>query len=309
MLPCLTNDGKIVLESKCKVAMAPDGNGGLYGAMADKGMLKDMQDRGVDYLHTICVDNALVKPLDPGFLGYCITSNAQVGSLVCPKSHPDEKVGVLCLKNGKWMVVEYSEIDDVAPEDKVRRDDNGELVFRHGNICNHVYSLDFLVNTVVPNLGNMYHIARKKIGCADENGNTFKPTSNNGIKLEMFIFDVFPLCDPARMCVYEVARSNNFSPVKNAPGPGTTDSPTSALAMVTKLHRSWLEKAGVNVVGEGDVEVSPLLSYQGEGLESLSGSTIQAPAFITLGAGNGNGGLVKLADKFVGGANNYVLFK
>ena len=32
---------------------------------------------------------------------------------VLPKCSPDEKVGALCLRNGRFAVVEYSDIDDV----------------------------------------------------------------------------------------------------------------------------------------------------------------------------------------------------
>ncbi len=38
----------------------------------------------------------------------------------------------------------------------------------------------------------MYHVAEKKIPYADPEGATAVPKANNGIKLESFIFDVFP---------------------------------------------------------------------------------------------------------------------
>ena len=59
MLPCLTENGKIIMESASKVAMAPDGNGGIYPSMVQSGMLEDMSKRGVKYLHVFSIDNAL----------------------------------------------------------------------------------------------------------------------------------------------------------------------------------------------------------------------------------------------------------
>jgi hypothetical protein len=38
----------------------------------------------------------------------------------------------------------------------------------------------------------VYHVAEKKIPYADPEGATAVPKANNGIKLESFIFDVFP---------------------------------------------------------------------------------------------------------------------
>ena len=40
-----------------------------------------------------------------------------------------------------------------------------------------------------------------------------------GVKLELFIFDTFPLAGSATALV-EVARAEEFAPVKNAPGAG-----------------------------------------------------------------------------------------
>ena len=99
----------------------------------------------------------------------------------------------------------------------------------------------------------------------------------NGIKLESFIFDVFPAANT--MAVVEINRSEEFSPVKNAPG-SLEDSPDTARALLSALHRSWLSKAGAVVEGEGLVEISPAVSYAGEGLEGAKGMTLKAPLYI-----------------------------
>lgn len=86
-----------------------------------------------------------------------------------------------------------------------------------------------------------FHVAHKKIPYAGDDGNTVKPTENSGIKLEAFIFDVFPLSK--NMAVLDIIREDEFSPVKNAPG-SKTDSPDTARSMLSGQARHWLENAG-----------------------------------------------------------------
>ncbi len=54
-----------------------------------------------------------------------------------------------------------------------------------------------------------------------------------GIKLEFFIFDTFPLAE--RVALLEVHRHEEFAPVKNPPG-SKSDSPDTARQAILKLH-------------------------------------------------------------------------
>lgn len=275
MLPCLTLDGKIIMETPSKIAMAPDGNGGIYPSLQNSGMLADMTRRNIKYLHVFSIDNALTKPADPTFIGHCIYQNADCGNKVVWKSGAHEKVGVIAEKAGKCCVVEYSEITSEMAE---RTDENGRLVFGAGNICNHYYTLDFIKGVVIPQLGSMYHIAHKKIPYyEDKKQSTVKPDANNGIKLESFIFDVFPFSK--RMAVFDALRDEEFAPVKNAPG-SSSDSPDSAREYISKLAKRWVSRAGAILKDDsmkGTCEVAPLTSYGGEGLGEFKGKEIMCP--------------------------------
>jgi len=285
VLPCLALEGpvnKIIMEAPGTVAMAPDGNGGIYTALSNSGMISHMSELGVKYLHVFAIDNALVKPADPSFIGYCIQSGADCGNKVVWKQHADEKVGVMVLQKpssseeSKYVpcVVEYSDMDSDLLEQT--DPDSGKLLYGAANICNHFYTLDFVQNIILPNYdkGAMYHIAKKKILFWDTSlEQTVTPTSNNGMKLESFIFDVFSLSQS--MAIYEVQREEEFAPVKNAPGKGTIDSPDTAREMISNLAKKWAIEAGATFLAsdsndiDADCEISPLVSYKGEGLEEL----------------------------------------
>eukprot|EP00003_Mantamonas_plastica_P024213 TRINITY_DN4477_c0_g1_i1.p1 TRINITY_DN4477_c0_g1~~TRINITY_DN4477_c0_g1_i1.p1 ORF type:complete len:482 (-),score=179.98 TRINITY_DN4477_c0_g1_i1:334-1779(-) len=279
MLPCFQKDGSLILETPFKLARAPEGNGGIYRALKLGGVLADMEQRGVEYTHVFGVDNILTTICDPIFLGYCISEeNTDCAMKSVPKEYPTESVGVLGMKGGKPQIIEYSELSD---EDANLRQENGDLSFRAAFICNLFCRKECLENATDKWLPDLpYHVAKKAIPQVDGEGNTFKPDEKNGIKLELFIFDIFPLC--TQLSVLEVSRSSDFSPLKNAEGK-EKDSPNSCRADINALHRSWVIAAGGTVQGDDDaiVEVSPMLSYAGEGLEDkCAGKVFDAPVYI-----------------------------
>lgn len=276
-------EGKVLLETPSRVAVAPDGNGGLYAATrsplssTDKSrtVLTDLAARKVLYVHAYCVDNCLVRVADPVFLGYCIKNQADCAAKVVPKSYPTESVGVVALRGNKFSVVEYSEI---SKEQAERRDETGELAFRAGNIANHFYTTEYLNSVESFEEELAFHIARKKIAYVDlETGETVKPSKPNGMKLEMFVFDVFPYTQ--RFKVLEVTRNEEFSPLKNAPGTGSDDPETSRKDLLAQ-HRRFLESAGATVKEGVEIEISPLVSYAGEGLENVTGKTFTKSGIV-----------------------------
>lgn len=286
ILPCLDPTGKILLETPSKVAVAPDGNGGLYAALRKPltvaqnnldapSILSDFATRGITHIHTYCVDNCLVRVADPVFLGTGLAHKSDCAAKTVPKIDPHESVGVVAMKNGKYVVVEYSEITQEMAER--RENGNGKLAFRAGNIVNHLYTRDFLERTEEMESALAHHVARKKIPSIpvspspSQSGNLSPAQEKrDGLKLELFVFDVFPFS--TSFLVVEVPRAEDFSPLKNAPG-SKSDCPETSRFDLLAQQRRWLETAGAKLQEGVEIEVSPLVSYAGEGLESVNGFT------------------------------------
>lgn len=280
MLPCLTNDGKVILDQKHKISRSPDGNGGLYKALLKRHVLDDMSKRDIKYVHVYGVDNILIKLADPVFIGFCIEKNANCAAKVVKKTDPDEKVGVICKVHDRFQVVEYSEISQVT---RNLRDEKGDLLYNAGSICNHFFSTKFL-NEVCRNhekdLKN--HVAEKKIPYINEQGERITPKTNNGIKLEKFVFDVFPFS--TSFAIWEVYREEEFSPLKNSDD-AKNETPTTCRHDLYSQHYRWLLKSGAQFEETDnkniECEISPLVSYNGEHLEEFAkGKVFKTPLHV-----------------------------
>ncbi|MCM1046308.1 MAG: UTP--glucose-1-phosphate uridylyltransferase [Candidatus Gastranaerophilales bacterium] len=211
-------EGKIYLEEKGKLSTSPNGNGGWFISMQRGGMLEIVHEEGIAWLNVFAVDNVLQRIADPCFVGATIQRDCVVGAKVVRKNAPDEKVGVICLEDGRPSIVEYYELTDELMHAK---DENGDPAYYFGVILNYLFRVDALERLMA---GNMpLHVVEKKIPCLDEQGNPVKPEEPNGYKYENLVLDMIHQMES---CLpFEVERRKEFAPIKNRTG---TDSVESA---------------------------------------------------------------------------------
>lgn len=224
MVPAVDFDGNVLVEAEDSLAMSPNGNGGWFKSLIKAGYDADLKEKGVEWLNVFAVDNVLQQIADPVFVGATIESGCVSGAKVVRKVDPYERVGAMCLEDGKPSIVEYYEL---TPEMAEARDENGTLLYGFGVILNYLFRVDKLLEIAEKSLP--LHVVEKKVPYIDENGVAVKPETPNAYKFETLILDMVYMMD--NCLSFEVDREKEFAPVKNATG---TDSVESARALLKK---------------------------------------------------------------------------
>ncbi len=224
-LPLLNEEGKIVLKEKGTLFMAPDGNGGIYEALRKNKILEEMQNEGIDYLGICNVDNILMNVLDEIFIGLMIDGNYELATKTTTKVSPEEKIGAVCLMDGKPGVVEYTEITEEMAN---ATDENGDLLYGEGYFGCSIFSRK-LLERITNKLH--YHAAFKKNDYIMPNGEVLKAEKPNTYKFEAFIFEGFN--EAKNMLVLSVDRKKEFAPIKNKEG-------VDSVETATKLYNDFM---------------------------------------------------------------------
>ena len=222
MAPSVDYKGKILMESRSRISLSPNGNGGWFSSLVRAGLLDEIKEHGVQWINVFAVDNVLQRIADPGFVGAVIRSGLQSGGKVVSKASPEERVGVLCLEDGKPSIVEYYEMTE---EMRTLLDKDGELAYKYGVILNYLFNVDKLEEICDRKMP--VHVVEKKIPYMNDEGELIKPESPNGHKFETLVLDMVHMQDSC--LAYEVEREKEFAPVKNAVGVDSVDSARALL--------------------------------------------------------------------------------
>lgn len=217
MAPASDYEGHILLEGKGKLATSPNGNAGWYASMHKAGLSAKAIADGVKWINIFAVDNVLQRIADPVFVGAVIDGDFVSGAKVVRKVARDEKVGAMCLEDGRPSIVEYYEMTDELMDAK---NEKGDPAYNFGVILNYLFSIDELERIREGNLP--LHVVEKKIPYIDEAGNLVSPTEPNGYKFEQLVLDM--IYEMKNCLPFEVIREYEFAPIKNKTGVDSVES-------------------------------------------------------------------------------------
>ena len=217
MAPASDYDGKVYMESKSRISTSPNGNAGWYSSLLKAGLRDVIVKEGIEWIDIFAVDNVLQRIADPCFVGATVAAKVSCGAKVVRKNAPDEKVGVMCLEDGKPSIVEYYELSQEMMDAK---DENGDSAYNYGVILNYMFNEKALYEIAQKELP--LHVVEKKIPYIDENANLVKPETPNGCKFEQLVLDMIHMLNT---CLpYEVVREHEFAPIKNKTGVDSVES-------------------------------------------------------------------------------------
>lgn len=217
MTVVMDEGGKIFLEEKGRLSVSPNGNGGWFLSMRNAGLIDVAKKEGIEWLNIFSVDNVLQRIADPCFVGAVLQKECVAGAKVVKKSAPDEKVGAMCLEDGRPSIVEYYEMTEELMNAK---DEKGEPAYNFGVILNYLFSIEELSRISEEKLP--LHVVRRKASYLNEEGRLMKPEEPNGIKFECLVLDMI---HRMKSCLpFEVVREKEFAPIKNMTGIDSVES-------------------------------------------------------------------------------------
>ena len=207
-MPIIDVNGKLVLSEIYKVNLASNGNGNLFSALKKSNLIKDMEQKKLQWLFVGGIDNVLLDPLDPIFIGYTINSKCEIGSKTLFKENPADISWIFARKNKKPAI---ADCENFTEEISKLTDSKGKYLYREKNMLAHIFSLKAI--TKMANIKFPYHRAFRKNAFVNFEGMKEVPEKPNIYKFEQFVFDSFSYFN--NIALLRVNADEEFAPIKD----------------------------------------------------------------------------------------------
>lgn len=163
-LPYISSDAKdglheILMESQWRIITGPGGEGLVIGDLDDSGVLNNLVEMGIDYIHVCATNKSTVSNTDPVIFGLMKEQEASVAVKVTSGLLEGDH-GILCLQEGSFGSKNHNlfkaasgRTDEVGhfivlkPEDLEKAAltalEDSKPVYRVSQLCNYTYSVEY----------------------------------------------------------------------------------------------------------------------------------------------------------------------
>eukprot|EP00927_Polykrikos_kofoidii_P002488 TRINITY_DN10989_c0_g1_i2.p1 TRINITY_DN10989_c0_g1~~TRINITY_DN10989_c0_g1_i2.p1 ORF type:complete len:669 (+),score=114.18 TRINITY_DN10989_c0_g1_i2:227-2233(+) len=283
--PVLDRDGRILLETKSRIMMRPEGTGGLVRALKASGAFSDMKSRGVQAVYVMSCDNLLSRVADPTFVGICTRLGTHVGvKSAVTQSTEDHMWALVNRLNGKMKVNsktgDSEEVFTASPaalmlreihKDVRRQRDKSSEEYLFGTIDIGQYWFTMEAMERISHAGAPPHAMRFAVTHLSTDSGFFEHVGPEedmaAVHLRSHIQDNF--MHFSHIVAFGVERSAEIAFVHSA-----ADAVLAVSSLCT-LHYGWIMECGgrfnnyasAGLEKDQRCEISPLVSYDGEGLK------------------------------------------
>lgn len=240
-LPYVSRDAKegfhkILMESQWRIKTGPGGEGQIISDLNDSGVLDDLIEIGVDYIHVCAADNSVIKKTDPVLFGVMDEQVASVGVMVTIQPLEDDH-RILYLRETspdanntpnkirKSSKSESEEIDEdggktaaiscesyivLNPEDQElvgsSVQDDERALYRLVSLCNYTYSVEYLKDLSEQRYKfNFEAVSKRVVQEKETDGQLVEIDSgeDNAMQLKCSIHSALMFCLPSKVALLE----------------------------------------------------------------------------------------------------------
>ncbi|CAK78133.1 unnamed protein product (macronuclear) [Paramecium tetraurelia] len=266
-LPLFSMEGQILFSNESQIFDDCIGDGYIY---LNQSVLDTMKFLGITILHLCSIENVLCKFGDPLWIGAFIRNQLYLSAKCVQKRSVDENLGIIVFR----IVISFLEYDEISYSDLVKRDKNGGLANPDGVIGQILCSLDYALELLEIYNQTSFHIRQKKCTYFDYiTSSLIKPMSqSNALKFELTFYQAIPYCPIQSFGLFRVKREYEYAPILNPPNENKDTIHTARQAYMRR-DQKWMSQIGFDVNSE--FEISPKLTYFGEGLEEATKKQIK----------------------------------
>ena len=208
--PVTDLNGEVLYKNPDEILLSPNGNGGWYSSLWNSSAIRDSLFEGIEWINVFSVDNVLQGIADPVFLGATIDSGFSCGAKVIQKAYPEERVGAICMLEGKPYIIEYYELDELKRQNK----ELDETIFNYGVTLNYLFQTSKLEKTLSVDMP--IHRVKKNVNRYYKDGKYIESKELNAYKYETLALDLIHMMDSC--LAFEIEREKEFAPIKNRVG-------------------------------------------------------------------------------------------